>query len=84
MTPNQSAARRPLPPNPALRQLGERQCVADELHDVVIQKFPTVPDKVIAVLTACAVDWLTAAGDTVTVSALRPLVLEALELRLDA
>ena len=78
-----AARRGPAPGNPALAGVMlERQRIADGVHDVVIQRFHMVPHAVIAALTADAVDWLKQAGDVVTVSAVRPLVVESLELRL--
>jgi hypothetical protein len=84
MTARQSGTPRPFPLGVRRTLLGERRGVADQVHDLVTQKFPMVPDRVIAVLTACAIEWLTAGNDTVTVSAVRPLVVESLELRLGA
>ncbi|MDP9116688.1 MAG: hypothetical protein M3O28_05410 [Actinomycetota bacterium] len=56
--------------------------VLDELIEALSASFPMIPYAMIAALTSDAVDWLEQAGDVASTSTVRPLVVEALELRL--
>lgn len=60
----------------------ERLRITGEVTKGVLQRFPMVPQTMVAALAADAGDWLDQAGDVVTPSALLPLVVESLEFRL--